>query len=166
MVAGPEVDLVLKRGEKWPLQDERYDVLLSTQVIEHVDDLEFLVKEMSRVLKSDGVIILSFPFIYNVHGEPHDYRRLTTYGAKELLSDFEIVHMEAQGGIGSTLVVLFLNWLNAELSLSGIGKLVKGIILPLFIPASLVLNLLGLVLDQLDHTNIFYSGIILIARKR
>lgn len=166
VVRGPEVDVVITQGEPWPLPDMHYDVLLSTQVIEHADNLEFTLAQMSRVLKMGGTIILSFPFLYNVHGVPDDYRRFTHFGAEKLLSGYEIIHLETQGGIGSTLVILFLNWIDTALSSTGVTKLLKGIFIPIFIPVSLVLNLFGLAFDQLDRTNMFYSNVLLFARKR
>lgn len=166
VAAGPEVDVVVTQDEPWPVPDQHYDVLLSTQVIEHADSLEFTLAQMSRALKTGGAIILSFPFLYNVHGAPHDYRRFTHHGAAKLLSDHEILHLETQGGIGSTLVILLLNWIDTVLSLTPATKLLKGLLLPIFIPMSLVLNLFGLAMDRLDRTRMFYSNVLLVARKR
>lgn len=166
VVQGPKVDVVIAEGEPWPLPDNNYDTVFSTQVIEHVGNLEFTLTQMSRVLKTRGAIILSFPFLYNVHGAPYDYRRFTHYGAEKLLSGYEIVHLETQGGIGSTLVILFLNWIDTVLSSTTVAKLLKAVFLPVFIPVSLILNLFGLALDQLDRTKMFYSNVLLVARKR
>lgn len=163
---GPNVDVVVADGDPWPLPDNNYDTVFSTQVIEHVGNLELTLAQMSRVLKEGGVIILSFPFLYNVHGAPYDHRRFTHYGAEKLLPDYEIVHLETQGGIGSTLVILFLNWIDTALSSTRLTKLLKGLLLPIFIPLSLVLNLAGLAFDHLDRTKMFYSNVLLVARKR
>lgn len=163
---GPKVDVVVAPDELWPLANENFDTVLSTQVIEHADDLEFTLRQMSRVLRTDGTIILSFPFLYNVHGAPYDHRRFTHFGAPKLMQGYEILHLETQGGIGSTLVILFLNWIDTALSRSAATKLLKGMLLPVFIPVSLILNLLGLAMDGLDRTNSFYSNILLVARKR
>ena len=120
---------------------------------------------MSRVINQGGALILSFPFLYNVHGAPYDFRRFTHYGAEKLLSGYEIVHLETQGGIGSTLVILFLNWVDTALSSNTATKALKGILLPVFIPLSLVLNLFGLAFDHLGRTKMFYSNVLLVARK-
>lgn len=166
VVHGPKVDVVISPGERWPLNDEYFDVLLSTQVIEHVDSLEFALTQMGRVIRSGGVMILSFPFLYNLHGAPHDYRRLTHYGAAKLLPDYEIICLEPQGGIGSTLAILLLNWIDTALSENGITRILKGLLMPMFIVLSFFLNLLGLLLDKLDKTEAFYSNILLIVRKK
>ncbi len=166
VVPGPKVDIVITQGEQWAVPDSSYDVLLSTQVIEHVDSLEFALEQMSRVAKTGGVVILSFPFLYNLHGAPHDFRRLTHYGAANLLPGYEILHLEPQGGIGSTLVILFLNWIDTALSKNAITRVLKGLLMPFFIALSFLLNLLGLMLDSLDQTESFYSNVLLVARKQ
>lgn len=166
VAAGAQVDIVVSPDAQWPLPDQNYDVLLSTQVIEHVVSLEFTLNQMSRVLKAGGVMILSFPFLYNVHGAPHDYRRFTLYGAERLLPGYEIVHLECLGGIGSTLVILLLNWIDTALSGFFVTRLLKAPFLPLFIALSFVLNLLGFLMDRLDRTQAFYSNVLLVARKR
>lgn len=166
VVPGPKVDIVITSGERWPVQDSYYDVLLSTQVIEHVDSLEFALEQMRRVIKADGVVILSFPFLFNVHGAPYDYRRFTHYGAAKLLPGYEILHLESQGGIGSTLVILFLNWIETALSRNVITRILKGLLMPIFIAMSFLLNLLGLMLDRLDRTEAFYSNVLLVARQQ
>jgi SAM-dependent methyltransferase len=166
VVPGPDVDIVITQDEPWPVQDRYFDVLLSTQVIEHVDSLEFALEQMTRVIKEEGVVILSFPFLYNVHGAPYDYRRFTHYGAAKLLPGYEILHLEAQGGIGSTLVILFLNWIETALSRNAITRILKGLLMPIFIVLSFFLNLLGLMLDRLDLTEAFYSNVLLVAHKQ
>lgn len=165
VVSGPLVDVVVSPDETWPLPDRSYDVLLSTQVIEHSANLELTLNEMGRVLKVGGVIILSFPFLFNVHGTPYDYRRFTHFGAARLLPDYELLHLETQGGIGSTLAILLLNWIDTAMSGTAITRILKGALLPAFIVLSFILNLLALMLDRLDRTKAFYSNILLIARK-
>jgi SAM-dependent methyltransferase len=162
---GSKVDVVVESDELWPLTDEHFDTVLSTQAIEHANDLELTLGQMSRVLKTGGTIILSFPFLYNVHGAPHDHRRFTHFGATKLLQGYEILHLETQGGIGSTLVILLQNCIDTALSRATATKVLKGLLLPVSIPLSLVLNLLGLAMDGLDRTNSFYSNILLVARK-
>ena len=163
VAAGPEVDVVTSPRERWPLPDRYCDVLLSTQVVEHVESLEIAVAEMKRVVKLGSVIIVSFPFLYNVHGAPNDFRRFTHFGASKILSDCEILHLETQRGIGSTLVILFLSWIDTALAGNSITRIFKGLLMPFFIPLSFLLNLLGLALDSLDRTKSNYSKILLVA---
>lgn len=48
-------------AEKLPYHDEQFDVVFSSHVLEHVDDVAQSLKEMSRVLKNDGTLIIGMP---------------------------------------------------------------------------------------------------------
>src|SRR4051812_26929152 len=57
---------------RWPLPDSSFDVLLCTQVLEHVSDLEHVFSEMVRVSRPGGRLIVSVPFYFNEHDPPLD----------------------------------------------------------------------------------------------
>ena len=57
-------------GEDIPLADESIDLVICHTVIEHVNDVEIVVKEMARVLNCNGVIHLEAPN-YRFPFEPH-----------------------------------------------------------------------------------------------
>jgi SAM-dependent methyltransferase len=67
-----------------PLRDAVADAVLCTEVIEHVPDPGALVAESARVLKPGGALVLSAPFTWHLHDEPHDYWRFTEYGLRLL----------------------------------------------------------------------------------
>ena len=69
-----------------PVKDRSIDVVFATQVIEHVRKPELMIRECRRVLRSEGALILTGPFYWPLHEEPHDYFRFTKYGFSELLS--------------------------------------------------------------------------------
>jgi len=48
-------------GEALPLRDESVDVIVSQQVIEHVEDVDRYLTEAYRVLKKRGILVISFP---------------------------------------------------------------------------------------------------------
>lgn len=66
--------------ESIPVEDERFDAVLLTQVLEHVVDPQAVLKELHRVTKSGGKLWLSAPLFYEQHEAPHDYYRYTEYG--------------------------------------------------------------------------------------
>ena len=162
---GPMVDVVVKPNEKWPLSDAYYDVIICTQVLEHVEDLEHTLREMKRVLKPGGIIVASFPFIYNEHGIPHDYRRFSAYGAERLFLDMNLITVERQGGIGSTAAILLLNFWDATLSLNFYFRLMKAVLLPVNLLAATMLNIAALLLDRLDRTGRYYSNVLIVVKK-
>ena len=73
-------------GINIPYGDNMFDGILSTQVLEHVENLDLLLAECDRVLKSGGCFIVSVPFVYKEHEQPHDFRRFTSYGLDRALS--------------------------------------------------------------------------------
>jgi len=75
-----------------PIGDGVYDLVLLTQVLEHIPEPIKVLTEMHRILKPDSCLWLSVPLFYEEHERPHDYYRYTQYGLKYLLekAGFEI----------------------------------------------------------------------------
>lgn len=87
-------------AQQLPLRSNRADIVFSTQVIEHVPHPEKLVQEAFRVLKPRGVLLLTGPFYWPLHEEPHDFYRFTRYGFEHLLASagFEVVSIRGDAG--------------------------------------------------------------------
>lgn len=62
-----------------PLSDNYLDVIICTEVLEHVSDTYRAAKEIGRVLKHGGKAVITTPFSYQLHEEPFDFVRLTPY---------------------------------------------------------------------------------------
>jgi len=63
----------------------RYDTVLCSEVLEHLPRPELAVAEFFRVMRPEGYLVLSVPFLSRLHEEPRDYFRFTAYGLRELL---------------------------------------------------------------------------------
>jgi SAM-dependent methyltransferase len=157
-------DFVVASDAVFPFEDDAFDVVFATQVVEHVENLPHTLGEIARVCRPGGVIVLSFPFLYNEHGTPYDFQRFTSHGAARLLP-FKVEVLEQQGGFGSTVAILTLNWLNDMLNTNKISRLIKAAVLPLWVPFSLAMNLLGLLIDRIDRTRKYYNNVFLIFQK-
>lgn len=112
IVPGPEVDTV---GVNWdlPFEENEFDALLTTQVLEHTAKISDTVDEIRRVVKKDGLLFISAPLTYPEHEPPYDYYRFTRYGLLEIFKDFEVVSISSSGGFLNTLCKLanvFLNY--------------------------------------------------------
>jgi SAM-dependent methyltransferase len=98
-----------------PFASAMFDVVLSTQVLEHVPDPEALLKEAQRVLKPGGHLVLTAPQTNPLHEEPHDYYRYTCHAIR-YLSDragLEVLEVRPLGGAIATIgqmVVWHLSW--------------------------------------------------------
>jgi SAM-dependent methyltransferase len=68
-----------------PLAQGCADIVFCAQVIEHVPEPHRLIAECHRVLAPGGWLVLSGPFWWPLHEEPHDYFRFTCHGFESLL---------------------------------------------------------------------------------
>jgi SAM-dependent methyltransferase len=78
----PGVDLCM-RADKICLKDNSVDMIISTSAIEHMTDTGRVFQEMQRILKPDGIIFITAPFIYPYHPEPFDFQRWSADGLKK-----------------------------------------------------------------------------------
>lgn len=161
---GIGVDVVIPSERSWPFANATFDAVIATQVLEHVKDLDLALAEIQRVVKPGGSVVLTVPFLYNVHGAPNDYRRFTTLQASSLLPELQLSNVKSEGGIGSTLVTLLLNWLDASFNRTFATRVAKAVLLPLWLLFCLANNILGLVFDWLDRTDSFYSNAVFVYR--
>jgi SAM-dependent methyltransferase len=86
-----------------PLADGSVDGVCIQAVLEHVIDPEQVVSEISRVLKTGGLVYAETPFMQQVHEGPYDFRRFTEIGHRWLFRDFETIGRGALGGPGLSL---------------------------------------------------------------
>jgi SAM-dependent methyltransferase len=93
-------------AEAIPLPDASVDGVLCTQVLEHVPHPWVAVREMYRVLRPGGCLLLTAPQTNELHEEPRDFFRYTSHGLKVLLEDagFRIDRMEQRGRYHATLM--------------------------------------------------------------
>lgn len=161
----PGVDVVLDPEAALPFPDGSFDAVLCTQVLEHVADLDGRLAELHRVLKPGGVLVASVPFIYHLHDRPHDYRRLSEFGALRALRGFSLERIYRQGAIGSTLAVLGLGWVEHQTDLNALAWLGKALLSPLWVALCLAVNLAALGFDRLDSTRAFYHNLLLVGRR-
>jgi len=83
-----------------PFADNVFDAALNIVTLEHVKDPRQVLKELARVLKPGGRLLLVVPHEWEVHQHPHDFFRYTKYGVEELArsAGFRVVSMEPGGG--------------------------------------------------------------------
>lgn len=70
-----------------PYADASVDQVLMLNVLEHIYNHTFLVREACRVLKEGKQIIGFVPFLINYHADPHDYFRYTDEALKRIFTD-------------------------------------------------------------------------------
>jgi SAM-dependent methyltransferase len=155
--------LAMEPGRPWPVEGP-FDVVLCTQVMEHVVDIRKFCEEIDRVLAPGGKLLVSVPFIYPVH-DVHDYRRLTPSGVAQLFPAWAIEKVTTFGGLGSTVVLLLNTWVDNVLCFTLARRLVKGLIFPLRLPLHALLNATALLVDSIDGTGRYFHNSLVVLRK-
>ena len=111
---GTTLDIEISPNQHLPLPDESVDTILSTQTLEHIRNVGFYLKECARLLKPDGILILTAPMQWRHHEVPYDFLRFTRYGLMDLLENngFVTKSMTACGGVYALIGQIFLNHLS------------------------------------------------------
>lgn len=104
---GVKVDIVADAHDLSMIESGSFDVVLCTEVLEHLHTPEKAMAELLRVLKPGGLLLLSTRFIFPLHDAPGDYFRFTKYGLRHLFREFEIVEFREEANTMETLAVLY-----------------------------------------------------------
>lgn len=102
-------------GKTFPFEDNKFDSVFSSEVLEHVFNPDVILDELHRVMKPGADIVLTCPFYWPEHEQPYDYARYSSFGLKSLFEKhgFEIVHYEKTGSYWECILqslVLYLNY--------------------------------------------------------
>lgn len=100
----PQVD-IYGSGDALPLADRSVNTVLCTQVLEHSPEPDRTLGEIARVLRPDGILILTAPQEWGLHQAPHDYFRYTRYGLRYLAEKHGLVveYIRPRGGLWAVL---------------------------------------------------------------
>jgi len=101
-------------GEVLPFEDNSFDSIFTSEVFEHVFSLHQILKELNRVLKKDGQILITCPFVWEEHEVPNDYARYSQFALKDLITKagFEIVTFQKSGNTLQAIHQLFIVYIN------------------------------------------------------
>jgi SAM-dependent methyltransferase len=94
-----------------PAESASFDLVLVSEVLEHVADSAGAFAELARLLRPGGQIIITTPFMYRLHEEPHDYVRLTN-GAIAAHATHCGLAVAESATLGNELEVIAVTWMN------------------------------------------------------
>lgn len=100
-------------GTEIPFPNEEFDIAIFTEVIEHVTDPDIILDEINRVLKKNGKLFLTVPFVADEHEIPFDFRRFTSFGLQKILNNhgFVLTKIERLSGIFASVGQLLSTFL-------------------------------------------------------
>jgi len=165
---GANVDVV-GDAHQLPFTNEKFDLILCTELLEHLHSPHLAIAEMKRVLKTGGTLLLTTRFIFPLHDVPNDYYRFTKYGLRFLFSEgWEIIELRNELSTKDTLAAL-VQRIGFQANLFG-GRLMK---VPLFLLVKLLVwlpspvkNEFGDIRHSRPENGILTSGYYLVCKKK
>jgi ubiquinone/menaquinone biosynthesis C-methylase UbiE len=158
-----------------PFKYNCIDTILCTQVIEHVKEPSKAVSEFYRILKKDGLVLLTCPQSYPIHDKENDYYRFTRFGIKYLFekNGFAIKKIVNHGGFFVEQGLLFNIYFNYNLFKEGEGfsllrvflNILKVFVTPLLLLMNAFINILCILFDYFDTDMYFTHNYTIVAQK-
>ena len=92
-------DIIKIDLEKELNHQKTYDYIVIFNVLEHLSDYRKALGNLNKLLKKNGKIIGSTPFLFRVHGAPNDYIRFTNQYLEKIFieSDFQEIQIDELG---------------------------------------------------------------------
>ena len=146
---------IIYDGKAIPFASDHFDNIVLFDVIEHLEDLDFSIGEMFRVLRRGGRVMGTVPFNFPLHESPQDFRRFSIYGLDLFLTrhGFVKVHNEkVLNGYASLIQTLISSHFEGG---KGTSQLLKRLLLS---PLLLLLNFFGLFLSLLKKPKTLYTS--------
>lgn len=89
------VDIVVDAEEMSQHLTQQYDYVASCSMLEHTPHPWKVIEQIHAVLKPGGIVYISIPWLYPLHGEPHDYYRFSLAALKTLIKDNGFEELES-----------------------------------------------------------------------
>lgn len=90
---------ILADATKIPVKSKNFDTAVMFEVLVDLPDPKKALREVHRILKPSGYLILSSPFMYPIQDPDYDYARYTDVGIRKMLQEtgFKSITIEAKG---------------------------------------------------------------------
>jgi len=163
---GEDID-VFYDGKKIPFDNGYFDSVFSTEVFEHVFNLEEMLVEINRVMKIGGNILITCPFAICEHEVPNDFARYTSHALIYLFekNGFELIVFDKAGNSIEVIFQLWISYfhLNIQPLLSKI-PVVRSLVR---ISVCVIFNAIAMVLSKLlpEKNKLLYLNNVVLCRK-
>lgn len=149
-------------GKTIPFEDSKFDSLICFEVFEHVFTPEAFLQEISRVVKQNGTILFTVPFIWDEHEKPYDYARYTSFGLKDLFARNNLLIVENSKYVTDFRIIFLL--INAYIYKLFLGEKKNKMRLFFTMLFCSFFNITGILLSWITPKNedLYFGNIILI----
>lgn len=150
-------------GKVLPFADNQFDAVVCFEVLEHVFNIDEVLGEIRRVLKSDGLLLISVPFAWDEHEVPYDFARYTSYGIRHVLNNnrFEIVKLEKTTTYVLAVCQMFIAYL-VQYALPKRRSLARVCQLIFIFPLNILSLLLNAILPRRDE---YFCNSVVLSKK-
>jgi len=95
----PCIDMICDIADMKPISDESIGLVLNLESLEHLPYPQKGIDEIHRVLRPNGLLILTTVMHFKIHRAPKDYWRFTPDGLELLLNRFKILDCTLEGDL-------------------------------------------------------------------
>ena len=156
----------LCEGTSLPFGQGTFNTIFCSQVMEHVFDHAKLLRECHQVLQPGGHLVLTVPFCWELHEEPHDFFRFSKHGLQQLFEDAGFTHIsiKSNGGKWAATFQMLLNTIYSSFrNRSWRTRLVKFLFSDLKL--TWLINKFAIWLDEKNKDEIWTLNYLVVARK-
>ncbi len=149
-------------GNKIPFDDNNFDSIFSSEVFEHVPNIDTILRELNRVCKTNGHLLVTIPFIWEEHEIPFDFVRYTSYGIENKLKEngFEILRLQKTTNYINTVFQLWNAFVHQNILKHKISRIFLN---PILITPTLII---GILLSKiLPKSDTFFHNTVVLAKK-
>ncbi|MFO0892544.1 MAG: methyltransferase domain-containing protein [Isosphaeraceae bacterium] len=133
----PYLDIECDLTRRLPFDDEAFDTVILSDVLEHIPQPEFVWHEIARILRPGGRLLMNVPFYYWIHEDPHDYHRYTQFALRRSaeIVGLELIHLEELGGAPEIMTDITAKVMMQHVPLIGrpVAKLLQSLTYLLFV---------------------------------
>lgn len=103
--ADAEAAAVLADNAFLPFLSDTFDLVIGSETLEHTVHVDRAAAELVRVARPGGLVFVSVPYLYPLHGMPYDYQRLTEVKLRTAFESCEILELRGANSIMTTWLV-------------------------------------------------------------
>ena len=154
-------------ADKLPFKPNSFDEVVSINSFYYFKNPFEVVKNINKILKKNGKLIMIVPFFYPIHDAPEDRYRFTEFGLRTLLEEnFKIERIETIGGVFNHPVVILHSLIKGipllfPKKMRSVVQIATYILWPFYILAQIFS-----ILDVFDKTGRFATYYFVVAGKK
>lgn len=151
-----------------PFKNNSFDCVICNAVLEHVSEPVRVITEICRILKPNGLLWLSVPFLQHIHADPYDYQRFTNYGLTYIVEakGFTIEKSIGFFGIIDTIEYLVFAGLGWKIKEKSIKNFISVIYLIALFFLYFQLRLLGQIFSSIQKEDLHHAVAFMVIAKK